>query len=97
MMADPELVGLDEQDYIDFQEELLQAFLNGTDDGSLVEFTKYAPQFTIYVLTFPDDFPLSKELAKEVNIAALIARQAASIARQLALERLIETLSLHSK
>ena len=82
MAKDPELEGLEDADFQAYGDELMGAFLDGTDNSTLGEFVKYAPLFTEYVLEasqHPDhigDFDFAEDLARVVNIDNLNVRQA---------------------
>ncbi|MFT5799804.1 MAG: adenylate kinase family enzyme [Candidatus Azotimanducaceae bacterium] len=71
MSRDPELEGLTTEDFIAYRDELLNAFLDGSDNSTLNEFVTYAPAFTEYVLTFPADFVFAEDLRRVDNIAEL--------------------------
>ena len=99
---DPEVAGLQDNEYRDYTTEVLDDFFRGKDDGTMGEIVKYSPSFTGYVIdpNVKNDFPLAGELEKEYQIAesrANIAESRANIAdsleRQKALKRLIYTLS----
>ena len=89
MSRDPELEGLTTEDFIAYRDELLNAFLDGSDNSALNEFVTYAPAFTEYVLTFPADFVFAEDLGRVGNIAAMNATQVelqASIAEHNAIQ-----------
>lgn len=69
IQRDPELEGLTDEDFIAYRDEILDAFLDGTDNSTLSEFVTYAPSFTEYVLTFSADFVFAEDLQRVVNIA----------------------------
>lgn len=85
MQQDPELDGLTDEDFIAYRDEILNDFLDGTDNSTLNEFVTYAPAFTEYVLTFPADFVFAEDMKRTVNIAetqASITEQKAIRAEQ---------------
>lgn len=81
MQQDPELNGLTDEDFSAYRDELLDAFLDGTDNTTLNEFVTYAPAFTEYVLAFPADFAFAEDLQLTINNAASRARIAEGQAR----------------
>ncbi|MBU2934520.1 MULTISPECIES: hypothetical protein [Pacificibacter] len=89
---DPELEGLTDEDFIAYRDEILDAFLDGTDNSTLIEFVTYAPSFTEYVLTFSNDFVFAEDLPRVVNIAESERKIAEQNARQAALARLINNI-----
>ncbi len=89
---DPQLEGLTDQEFSAYRDEILDTFLDGTDNSllQLEEIVSYAPAFTEYVLEFPDDFAFAEHLQIVVNIAekerhiAELQRSTAEIKRRIA-------------